>query len=131
MKYKFDHWEDGSTNPVRNVNLNQDKILTATYVEVNESLGNYIFAGTVSAQAHEGETVTITITKPDSTTEILTAVTLPDKTYSVQKEYLVAGNYTAQAHGDADEVYSAWDSDVVQFTVGLTPRTGNLTVALA
>lgn len=92
---------------------------------------NVIFSGNVSAQAQAGETVTITVTKPDSTTETLTALTLADRTYSVTKQYDVAGNYSAKAHGNEDAIYQAWDSAVVPFTITLTARTGTLVVTLA
>ena len=88
------------------------------------------FAGTVSAQATVGETVTITVTKPDNTIETVTATTLVDKTYSVTKEYTVAGAYKAKAHGNADLVYSSWDSTEVPFVITLTTRTGTLNVTL-
>ena len=83
----------------------------------------------MSAQVAAGETVTITVTKPDGT-ETLTATTLADKTYSVTKTYTVAGNYSAVAHQDADTQYSAWDAGPVTFTIALTTRTGTLTVTL-
>jgi len=89
------------------------------------------FSGTVSAQAQEGETVTITVTKPDNTEETLTATTLADKTYSTIKEYNIAGAYKAKSHGDADAIYTAWDSTEVPFTIALTVRTGTLNVTLA
>ncbi len=89
------------------------------------------FTGVVSAQATLGETVTITITKPDATTETVTATTLADRTYTVSKTYTVAGAYTAKAHGNADAIYSSWDSNPVPFTITLTTRTGTLNVILA
>lgn len=89
------------------------------------------FSGNVSAQAQAGETVTITVTKPDNTTETLTAQTLADKTYLVTKTYTIAGSYKAKAHGDEDSVYQAWDSTEVPFTISLTSRTGTLVVTLA
>lgn len=94
-------------------------------------MANVSFSGAVSAQAAAGETVTITVTKPDTTTEAVTAVTLADKTYSVTNAYSVAGAYKAKAHGDADAIYTAWDSAEVPFTVALTARTGTLNVVLA
>lgn len=93
------------------------------------------FAGTISAQAQAGETVTITITKPDTTTEILTTQTLADMTYAVSKTYVEAGDYKAKAHGDKVETsnieYSAWDSVEVPFTVkSAIERTGTLVVRI-
>lgn len=94
-------------------------------------MANVVFNGAVSAQVTAGETVTITVTKPDSSTETLTAVTLADNSYSVTKQYTVAGAYKAVAHGNADAVYDAWDSAQVPFTVTLTPRTGTLVVTVS
>lgn len=105
--------------------------------EMGKSLGGkvvqVIFSGSVSAQAQAGEPVTVTVTLPDTTTDVLTALTLADKTYSVQKEYDVAGNYSVKSHGDADAKYSAWDNEegAVPFTVTLAKRTGTLVVTLA
>ncbi len=89
-----------------------------------------ILHGNVSAQATAGETVTITVTKPDNTTETLTALTLADKTYSTTKEYS-AGTYKAKAHGDDDAKYTAWDSVEKTFIIALEARTGTLDVTIA
>lgn len=92
---------------------------------------NVVFSGNVSAQANEGETVTITVTKPDSTTEILATFTQADKSYSTTVQYDIAGNYTAKAHGDADAKYEPWDSAEVPFTIALLARTGTLNVTVS
>jgi hypothetical protein len=89
------------------------------------------FSGTVSAQTASGETVTITVTKPDSTTEVLTTTTTGTATFSTSKVYTVAGAYSAKAHGDADASYTSWDTAAVPFTVVLTTRTGTLNVTLS
>lgn len=88
------------------------------------------FTGTVSAQASAGETVTVTVTKPDATKDTLTATTLADKTYSATKVYTIAGNYSASAHGNADAQYGAWDAGPVPFTIALATRTATLTVTI-
>lgn len=93
-------------------------------------MANVTFSGVVSAQTAAGETVIITVTKPDTTTETLTALTLADRTYTVTKAYTIAGNYSAKAHGNADATYSAWDSASIPFTIALTTRTGTLGVTL-
>lgn len=85
------------------------------------------FSGSVSAQATAGEVVTITVIKPDLTTETLNASTLADKTYSTTKTYSVAGAYKAKAHGDKDTQYSEWDSDEKTFTLS---STGTLVVTV-
>jgi hypothetical protein len=96
---------------------------------------NVTFNGKVSAQPQAGETVTITVTKPDGTKETLTTQTIADLTYSVTKTYMDAGNYSAKAHGDKTEnattEYSTWDTAEVQFLVKtLVERTGTLIINL-
>ena len=92
-------------------------------------MGNVVFTGSVSLQTAPGQTVTITVTKPDATTETLTTTTQADRSFTVAKEY-PAGDYTATAHVDADGTNSAADSPTVAFTVGLTPRTITLSVTV-
>lgn len=87
------------------------------------------FSGVVTAQTQAGETISIQVTKPDSTIETVVTVTLADKTYSIIKQYAVAGSYKAKAHGDADALYSAWDSPEVLFTITIQ-RAGTLKVTI-
>ena len=89
------------------------------------------FNGLVSAQAQAGEAVTITVTKPDSTQEILTANTLADKTFETTKQYAVAGAYSATFHVDADAEYKAADFGPVNFNVELANRTITATITVA
>lgn len=91
-------------------------------------MAQVVFSGNVTSD--EGETVTITVTKPDTTQEVLTATTQADQTYSVQKEYTTAGAYTSQAHVDPSARYKAWDSAVEPFTIELEDRTGTLNVTI-
>lgn len=88
------------------------------------------FKGNVSAQEQAGELVTITITKPDNTTEIVTATTTATRMYSVTKD-LIAGTYTAQAKIDEDAKYESAQSILKTFVVALEPRTITLDVAVA
>lgn len=94
---------------------------------------NVTFNGEVSAQAQAGEPVTITVTKPNNTTEDILTQTLADKTYTTSKEYSEAGNYKATAHGgkvvSGNTEYSAWATPEVQFS--LVARTGTLVVVVA
>lgn len=92
---------------------------------------NVTFSGSVSAQVSDGQTVTITVTLPDGTTETLTAKTLVDQTFSVSKEYVVVGDYSAVAHVDEDAQYLATDSPPVTFTIAKQSRTLTLTVNVA
>lgn len=88
------------------------------------------FDGAIQFQAVTGETVTVTVTRPDNTTETVTTQTLADKTWAVTKDYIVAGNYKAKAHINADGTYDAWDSVEKTFTIALTTRTGTFNVTL-
>ena len=90
-------------------------------------MGKVTFSGAVSAQAESGETVTITVTKPDSTTEVITTQTFEDLTYSI--EYTnTPGDYSAKASIEEDEEYEAAESPEVAFTIEKTPRTITLNV---
>lgn len=86
------------------------------------------FSGSVSAQASTGETVTLTVTLPDSTTETFTTTTNADGTYSIGRNYTDAGAYSVTAHVDADGKYKACDSPVVPFIIELSDRTITVTV---
>ena len=94
-------------------------------------MANVTFAGTQTAQAAAGQTVTIIVTKPDATKDTLTATTDSTGAYTVTKTYTVAGAYSAVASGAADAQYTAWTSTPQAFTISLTNRTGTLSVSLA
>jgi TusA-related sulfurtransferase len=94
-------------------------------------VANVTFAGSQTAQVAAGETVTVTVTKPDATKDTLTATTDGSGNYSVTKTYTVAGSYSAIAAGAADAQYTAWTSNPFPFTISLTNRTGTLIVTLA
>ena len=87
-----------------------------------------IFSGKVSAQEALGETVTITVTLPDLTTDVLTAVTDVDGNYTVTKGYTEGGDYTAVASVAASKKYLAATSAVASFTI-LLEREVTLNVA--
>jgi len=89
---------------------------------------NVVFNGSVSAQVASGETVTLTVTKPDSTKDSWTTTTLADKTFTLTKPY-PAGNYSLVVHIDKDAEYTAADSTSVPFTVALVNRTITVTVS--
>ena len=93
-------------------------------------MANVIFAGSQTAQVAAGQTVTITVTKPDGTTDTLTAKTDSTGAYTVTKTYTAAGSYSAVAAGAADTQYTAWTSKPFPFTISLTDRAGTLTVTL-
>lgn len=89
-----------------------------------------IFKGAVQYQSQAGETVTITVNKPDGTTETFTATTLADKTYSVVRE-LEAGNYNATANVPEDANYLSATSLPASFIVSKSARTLTLVVDVA
>jgi len=89
--------------------------------------GKVAFEGVVSAQEKEGENVTVTVTKPDETTESVVAITKADLTYSVTYEN-VSGDYKAVARIEADAFYDPAQSTEVAFSIGKLPRTITLTV---
>jgi len=123
--YRFQKWEDNSTNPKRAINIKSNMALTAYYKEVTRM--TVIFSGTVSAQEAAGEAVTITVTLPGGGTEKVSTPTLADKTFSI--EYTNApGDYTAKAKIEADSLYEAAESKVVPFVIGKEPRTITLLV---
>lgn len=118
--HKFDKWEDGSINPSRVIDLKSDMEVTAYYKEVEET-GKVTFKGSVSAQAAADELITITVTRPDTTTEEILVVTNEDLTFSVEYEN-VAGDYSAKARIEADALYQAAESPEVSFSIGKEPR---------
>lgn len=107
-----------------------DVSLTAYYEGVTDSV-NVTFNGSVSAQATAGETVTLKVTKPDTTVDTLTTTTLADRTYTLSKIYTVAGNYSVIASVPADATYKAATSASVAFTINLLDRTITVTVTQA
>lgn len=126
MIHRFKEWEDGTINPSRIIDLKSDMEITAYYKEVEET-GKVTFKGSVSAQVAAGELITITVTRPDTTTEEVLAVTNEDLTFSVEYEN-VAGDYSAKARIEADTLYQAAESAEVSFSIGKEPRTIILTV---
>ena len=91
-------------------------------------MGSVTFSGSVSVQTGPGEIVTITVTKPDNTTESVTAPTQADGSYSFVYTN-VGGSYSVQAHIDEDADNEAADSPVVLFNILKNPRTITLNVS--
>ena len=85
------------------------------------------FTGSVQLQEHEGETVTITVVKPDGAEDIIETQTLADKSFSAQKEY-PPGKYNAVARVEADGTYASMSSILLPFTVPHLDRTITLSV---
>lgn len=90
---------------------------------------NVVFNGVVSAQSNSGETVTLTITKPSGTADVITATTNADKTFTATKAY-TAGTYSVTASIGADAEYKATSSTSITFTVNLLDRTVTVTVTV-
>jgi hypothetical protein len=94
-------------------------------------VANVTFNGVVSAQAAPGETVTVTVTLPDTTTDTLTATTDNTGAYTATKTYTTPGSYSAVAAVPADAQYDAAQSPLVPFTIAVANRTVTLNVSLA
>lgn len=92
-------------------------------------MGKVTFQGSVSAQAEEGEVITITVKLSDASEDVLTATTNPDGTFSTSKEY-PAGAYSATFHINADAEYKAADFGPVTFDVPLADRTITATITV-
>ena len=92
------------------------------------------FTGQVSAQAQNGEVVTVTITLPDGTTAQVSAFTQIDLSYTVEYSAPMPGNYTAKARIAKDTRYQAAESNEVPFEIPngeeLLPRTITLNVVV-
>lgn len=95
------------------------------------NVANVTFTGTVSAQALAGETVTLKVSQAGTVIDTLTALTLADKSYSTTPKQYNVGDYTVQAHVDADASYLAADSTIVSFTVGKSSRTITVVASIA
>jgi len=127
--HQFDHWEDPLLkSSKREINLKADMVITAYYKEVS-GVGKITFVGDVSAQDKEGETVTLTITKPDSSTIILTTTTKADLTFTLEYEDTPADGYKAKARIEEDVLYEAAESSEITFSIGKAPRTITIHVA--
>lgn len=86
------------------------------------------YSGGVSAQAAPGETVTITVTKPDTTEDIVQAQTDASGNFTAQYTPATTGTYSAVASVGPDAKYHAANSSPAIFTVGAA-RTITLSVS--
>lgn len=125
----FGSWEDGSTDPTRLINLNADMNIAVNYFEVIPT-ANVNFNGMITAQVVVGEIVTVTVTFPDGTKDVLTTTTKTDLTYTISKVYNIAGAYSAVMTMPADAQYSTITTSIATFNIPLANRTGTLTVTL-
>ncbi len=126
MRCRFLHWEKPEElNPKREINILSDTELFA-YYEVIE-MGTVTCSGVVSVQDEEGEIVTVTVTKPDNTTEQVSTITDAEGAYSVDFDG-EPGDYSAKARVEADMLYEAAESSSVSFSIGKMPRTITLNV---
>jgi hypothetical protein len=81
-----------------------------------------IISGNVSAEVSTGETVTITVTKPDGTTQVVTCQTGIGGMFSTTYSNL-PGNYSEVPSIAADNLYSSAVGASVPFTISPQPRT--------
>ena len=124
--YLFKQWSDGDLNHVKTITINSNLTLNIWYEEDN-TMGNVMFNGSLTNQEAEGQTITISITLPDTSIVTLSTVTQTDKTFSINYTG-IAGDYSAKASIQPDTVYTGAESASVPFTIGLIPRTITLTV---
>jgi len=88
--YTFIRWEDGSTNPVRTIDLTADTIVTATYAEATPPPTNYTLtldSNIIGAQITiDGQTYTapdtITLAAGAHTIQAITPLTIAGQTYT-------------------------------------------------
>jgi hypothetical protein len=95
----------------------------------DEEMAKRTFKGIVDAQEKSGETVTLTIKKPDGSTETLQTPTQQDRSFGVTKDLPAGKGYKVKAYIGADAEYEAADSEEVIFDVDLAKRTINLSVS--
>lgn len=134
--YLFQSWSDGTPQTVdnttkevvRTINLNSALSIEATFTEVN-ILANVTFTGTrtvTPSPTPSGETITIIVTKPDTTKDTFTTLTGTGGIFSIVKQYTVTGSYSAVASVAS---VPAAQSPSVPFTISAGTLT--LTVAVA
>jgi len=86
------------------------------------------FSGGVSDQVAAAEVITVAITTPLGSTDVITGATLEDKSYSVTYEATQPGTYLVVATIGNDGVYSSAISPEKTFSV-LIPRTITLEIS--
>jgi hypothetical protein len=127
VKYRFKGWGDGYAENPRAISLLADTTLTALY----EKMGTVVFTGDVlnarTGEPYPDEEVAITITRPDSSTKTLTAVTDGNGHFSVEYgDY--PGNYSAVASVPETGKHLAGSTGPVSFTIGKDPVQISLSV---
>ena len=98
-----------------------------TPVSFTFSTGSVIFNGSVSKESAAGETITITVTRPDGSQRTATALTDASGNFTVTYTDLVA-SYTAVASIPRDSQYQAAQSQPITFSTTLLARTLTLSV---
>ena len=110
--YYFDHWDDGTTNPVRTVTLTQNTVLTAYFkTPVSLTIKSATLAGATLTGMH-------VVIKSGSTT--LKSGNTP-LTYTLES----GTTYTVTASGASGHVFDHWDDGTTNptRTVTLTQNT--------
>lgn len=131
VKYRFQAWSDGvpivisAGNVVRTISLNSTININASFVEVS-TVANVTFSGTrtvTPGPTPSGETITIVVTKPDTTKDTFTTLTGSSGAFTVTRPYTVIGTYSAQA--------SVASAPAAQSpSAGFTISAGTLTLAV-
>lgn len=91
---------------------------------------NVTFAGLVSKQVAAGEAISLTVTNPDSSQVIFSAVTESDGSFVLVQVIETPGEYMAVATIDEDAKYLSAASMPVPFTIGKESRTITLSVTV-
>lgn len=125
----FTRWDDGETNPTRNIDIVEATPFKAYYSKVEE-VTNVEFVGQVSAQDAPGKTVMLAVTKPDDTLDFLTAITDVTGNFILLKQYLAAGEYSVVPSIAEDSQYQAVLGERVPFIIGRLPRTLTVSVTV-
>lgn len=112
--------------PSAQVTINSKTTIKALYYE-EPVMGTATIKGSVSDQYAAGETVTLTITRPNGAQDVLTVETLPDRTFTATYTEAV-GSYILVASIAEDAQYEAATSGPVPFSIGKLPRTITVTV---
>jgi len=96
VTYAFDHWEDGSTNPTRTINLTADTTITATYTPPPETA---ILTGTVKGVLGTPvRNAKVTLNGFQTSTDQqgkFTITDIPLGAYTLRVEHILYETYTA------------------------------------
>jgi len=130
VRQVFVRWENGSTNPTRNLSISGPKTIQATYKEVI-SIANVEFTGLIDPVTAGPRPVTITVTLPGGSQESLEVTTDDQGNFLTTKQYPPSeDDYIAKASVPKDAKNKAGESPEEHFTVGLADTVVTLKVTV-